>query len=405
MNEIASLKKLFEDFNSATDSLRRAYGDLEEKFHQINVELERKNSDLERSIAEKEEMKNYLQNILESLTDGVIVTDLNGKIQHMNKAAGLLAETQETESLGKHISEVLELPSDGEWEGVPTSGYFRKKVKSRNKLKGKTIEIINAPLVSTNMEVHGGVLVLRDITRVEILEEMANRNEKFALMTSMAAYIAEEIRNPLGSIELFVGLLLKDLHQQRYRERLEQIEMSVKKMDYKIANLLMFSETRIPQMERVDINEMLKGALSFAEYLASQGNIEMDCHFSDNLPYFVGDAEMLKQAFLNIILNSIQAMPDGGRMTIGTRIFREGAPNAPGSFLEIVFQDTGIGIPEDSLPKIFDPFFSTKEGRSGLGLTIVHNIVYLHKGTVHIEAAKGGGTVATVLLPYGDNAP
>jgi signal transduction histidine kinase len=248
--------------------------------------------------------------------------------------------------------------------------------------------------------VEGEVFVLRDVTRVEVLEEMANRNEKFAFMTAMTSYIAEEIRDPLGSIQLFVDLLLKDLHEERDRERLEQIGMSVKKMDYKIANLLMFTQTKVPCFEEININQMLKDALAFAEYLAVQGNIKINCYLSDQPPHFLGDAEMLKQAFLNLILNAIQAMPNGGDLRIETRISsEENGENAPISFLEIVFQDNGIGIPEESMPKIFDPFFSTKEGRSGLGLTIVHNIVSMHSGTVHIEKAEGGGTVATLLFP------
>ena len=401
MNEILTLKKLLENFNASTDSLKRSYADLEAKFTNINTELEKKNIDLEHSVSEKEEIKNYLQNILESLTDGVIVTDVDGKIQRINRAAGIFAETEESAAKGRHVSAVLELPEAEQKKGSSFSEYLSMISRNKIRLKGRSIEIFSSPLATRNNEALGNVLVLHDVTRMERLEEMAKRSEKFALMAAMAAYIAEEIRNPLGSIELFTGLLMKDLTGQKDRQRLEQIETAVRRMDYKIANLLMFTQTKVPDMRKVNINEMLKEALSFAEYIAFQGNIAIDCRFTESEPSVVGDVEMLKQLFLNIILNSIQAMPEGGKLQIETELFQESnAVGAAAYYLEIVFKDNGCGIPEEDMSKIFDPFFSTKEGRSGLGLTIVHNIVHLHKGTVHIERAEGGGTVVTVLLPY-----
>ncbi len=401
MNEILTLKKLLENFNASTDSLKRSYADLEAKFTNINTELEKKNVDLEHSVSEKEEIKNYLQNILESLTDGVIVTDVDGKVQRINRAAGIFAEMEERAAKGRHVSAVLELPEAEQKKGRSFSEYLSMISRNKIRLKGRSIEIFSSPLATRNNEALGNVLVLHDVTRMERLEEMAKRNEKFALMAAMAAYIAEEIRNPLGSIELFTGLLMKDLTGQKDRQRLEQIETAVRKMDYKIANLLMFTQTKVPDMRKVNINEMLKEALSFAEYIASQGNIAIDCRFTESEPSVVGDVEMLKQLFLNVILNSIQAMPEGGKLQIETRLFQESnAVGAAAYYLEIIFEDNGCGIPEADMSKIFDPFFSTKEGRSGLGLTIVHNIVYLHRGTVHVERAEGGGTVVTVLLPY-----
>jgi signal transduction histidine kinase len=335
------------------------------------------------------------------LTDGVIVTDINGNIQRLNRTACIFAETLESEAMGRHVRDVLDLPDFGRRAEIPISEYLSKIVGNKIRLKGRTIKIFSAQLAKRNNEVLGNVFVLHDVTRVERLEEMGKRNEKFALMAAMAAYIAEEIRNPLGSIELFTGLLMKDVTEQKDRQRLEQIETAVRKMDYKIANLLMFTQTKAPEMRKVNINEMLKEALSFAEYIASQGNISIDCRFTESEPSVVGDVEMLKQAFLNVILNSIQAMPDGGRLQIETRVVREDNPTGGSAYyLEIVFNDNGLGIPQESISKIFDPFFSTKEGRSGLGLTIVHNIVNLHEGTVHVEGSEGVGTVVTVLLPY-----
>ncbi len=400
MNEMTSFQKLLENFNASTELLKHSYADLEAKFASINIELEKKNIDLVRSISETEEIKNYLQNILESLTDGVIVTDTGDNVQRVNRAAGIFAEIAEKDALGRQVMTVLDIPDVERQEGRSFADYLAATARNKIKLKGRSIKIFSSPLATRNNEALGNVLVLHDVTRVERLEEMAKRNEKFALMASMAAYIAEEIRNPLGSIELFTGLLLKDVTTKKDRLRLEQIETAVRKMDYKIANLLMFTQTKAPDMKSVGINEILKEALSFAEYIASQGNITIECLFTDSEPGVNGDVEMIKQMFLNIILNSIQAMPEGGRLQIQTRTVREdGVAGKDVYYLEITFKDDGVGIPEENMSKIFDPFFSTKEGRSGLGLTIVHNIVNLHEGTVHVEAVVGEGTVVTVLLP------
>lgn len=391
-DEITSLKKLLEDFNVATDSLKRSYADLEVKFAAINAELEQKNRDLERSVREKEEMGIYLQNILESLTDGVMVVDVHGKVQLLNKAAETFTETAEVDAIGKNVGVILDLPVLEATDAIFSNNKIR--------LKGRTIKIFRAPLATKDNEDLGRVLVLHDVTKMERLEEMAKRNEKFVLMAALAAYIAEEIRNPLGSIELFTGLLLKDVTEKKDRERLEQIEAAVRKMDYKIANLLIFTQLRDPDMKNICVNDLLKEALSFAEFIASQGNIAIHCRFIENEPSVVGDVEMIKQLFLNIILNSIQAMPEGGSLQIETKIVADDeSGNGYSCFLEITFRDNGVGISEENKPKIFDPFFSTKEGRAGLGLTIVHNIVYSHKGAVHVEEAGGGGTIVTVLLP------
>jgi len=401
MSDVLSLQQLFENFNMATASLKQAYANLEIKFENINRELEIKNMELENTIAEKEEMKNYLQNILESLTNGVIVTDLEGKIQRVNRCACIFAGVEEAAVRGKHVSALFDLLSPENWEGILFSEYLKGGVGHKIKLNGRTMEIFSSPVTARNGETLGNVFILRDITRIERLEEMEKRSEKFASMGEMAANIAHEIRNPLGSIELFASLLMKDLKEKKDKDRVTQIVSSVKNMDNKISNLLLFTKTKIPRLEVVNINEVLKETLIFAEQLASQGSISLDYTFEEGEVRVACDVEMMKQVFLNIIFNGIQAMPDGGNLHIETKFSNvdKAIPNVT-PFVEIMFKDSGIGIPEENLPKIFDPFFSTKEGTSGLGLPIVHNIIDMHNGAVHVESGQGGGTVFTVLLPY-----
>jgi PAS domain S-box-containing protein len=400
MSHLQFLQDSFDHFNRATDALKRAYANLEIKFANINQELEAKNRELEKTVSEKEEMRNYLDNILESLTNGVIVTDIGGFVQRVNRQACLFTGRTDTELQGKDIGALFDgLFPERHKEVVPCEALMAEGT-AKIRLKGRTLEIFGSAVTAKGGEKLGYIVVLRDITRIEILEEMAKRSEKLSSMGEMAANIAHEIRNPLGSIELFASLLLKDLREKRDRDRVAQIVTSVKNMDNKISNLLLFTKTNAPRMERINVHDVLKETLFFAEQLASSDNIILGCRFTEGEPLISGDGEMLKQVFLNIILNGMQAMPDGGTLFLETRFPDESerSPNAA-RFIEISFTDSGVGIPEENLSKIFDPFFSTREGTSGLGLAIVHNIIEMHRGAIRVESQEGGGTVFELLLP------
>ncbi len=400
MTDLTFLQQSFENFNRATASLQQAYAQLEKKFSNINGELAVKNRELERTIAEKDEVKNYLQNILESLTNGVVVTDRAGNIQTLNRCAEVFAEVAEGQVKGRHISTLFEDISPEAWGDIFFSKYFHGEQGHKIKLQGRTLEIFGSPVKARNDEIVGAVFILRDVSRIEKLEEMAKRKEKLASMGEMAANIAHEIRNPLGSIELFATLLMKDLKEAKDRDKIAKIVASVKNVDNKISNLLLFTKTNHPRTESLEVHELLQETLMFTEPLASEGNISLTFDRYEGEAFIRGDEEMLKQVFLNIILNAFQAMPEGGELLIETRfspVDQERPQAVP--FLEILFSDSGIGIPEENLPKIFDPFFSTREGTSGLGLAIVHNIVDQHKGAIHVEKGKKKGTVFTVLLP------
>jgi signal transduction histidine kinase len=220
---------------------------------------------------------------------------------------------------------------------------------------------------------------------------MAKRTEKLAAMGEMAANIAHEIRNPLGSIELFASLARKETTDRKNQERLMQIISSVKSMDNRISNLLLFARRPNPAMRSLRLHRILDDVLHFTRQVTERDGIVLRERFSARDPLVRGDAEMLKQVFLNIILNALQSMPEGGRLTIATAQ-RETAT------VEISFSDTGAGIPEENLRRIFDPLFSTRERGAGLGLAIVHNLVDLHGGAIEVESGAGG-TVFTVSLP------
>jgi PAS domain S-box-containing protein len=391
------LQKSFNEFNQATERLQNSFASLELKFQEINRELELRNEELKRTIAEKEEVKNYLRNILESLTTGVVVTDTAGWITTLNKWAETFFNISQDEATGKHISVLFSDLKGLDRNAFSYADYFTDTGKKVN-MKDRIIEIFASPMRAEQGKIIGEVFILRDVTRVEKLEEMAKRTEKLIAMGEMAANIAHEMKNPLGSIELFASLLMKDMKEKRHQERLSHIITSVKNMDNKISNLLLFTTQKHPMMRKVNLHRIVKEVLQFSDPIIKQEDISLSVKYSGIDPFVRGDAEMLKQVFLNILLNAIQAMTDGGRLGIETVVsplcFEDGL-----GIVEVRISDTGVGITKDNLKKIFDPFFSTRERGSGLGLAIVHNIVHAHGGSIDVESREKEGTVFSITLP------
>ncbi len=391
------LQKSFDEFNQATERLQNSFASLELRFQEINRELELRNEELKRTIAEKEEVKNYLRNILESLTTGVVVTDGAGWITTLNKCAETFFNVSQKQVTGKHISVLFGDLAVLDRNALSYADHFADTGKKVN-LKDRVVEIFASPMKTEQGEIIGEVFILRDVTRVEKLEEMAKRTEKLMAMGEMAANIAHEIRNPLGSIELFASLLMKDMKDKAHQERLSHIITSVKNMDNKISNLLLFTTQKHPMMRKVNLHRIVKEVLRFSDPIIKQEDISLSVKYSSIEPCVRGDAEMLKQVFLNILLNAIQAMTDGGRLGIETVVSPLRLEDGMRS-VEVKISDTGVGITRDDLKKIFDPFFSTRERGSGLGLAIVHNIVHAHGGSIDVDSREKEGTILSITLP------
>jgi PAS domain S-box-containing protein len=399
LDKVTTLKRSFEDFNLVTRKLQEAFASLELKFEGINRELEDKNIRLEKAVDEKDRVKNYLQSILESLTTGVIVTDRDEKITLMNPCAELFYGVKQQAMAGKPVGALLQ----GMASRTVTPERRRTIIGEpgrKMRIRGRTIEVLDSAVRTASGEIIGSVYILRDITAIEKLEDMAKRSEKLTAMGELAANVAHEIRNPLGSIELFASLLMKDLKDRRSRERVSQIIASVRNVDNKLSNLLLFTKKREPLMKEVDLHGILEEVISFCGEIVAQEGVSLSARYARGPAHVQGDAELLKQVFLNIILNAFQAMPGGGALEIETRMIGD-AENLPGvgSLVDVRFSDTGVGIPAEHLAKIFDPFFSTREKGSGLGLAIVHSIIDMHGGSIDVESREGGGTIVSVMLP------
>ncbi len=400
MSEIGLLQKTFEEFNDSARKLHSSYGQLESRLQEIGAELEAANGELRKSVAEKEEMQEFLRNILDSLSTAVVVTDLEGRIRIVNRCAVDLSGLASEVLQGSHIGVLFEDLKPARGNRLLHSPYFRTEGGIKIRMLGRTLEVCGSPFTAKGGEPTGAVFLMRDISRIEKLEETTKRAETFAAMGEMAATIAHEIRNPLGSIELFASLLLKDIRNRRNRERARQIICAVKSMDGKISNLLLHARSPQPFMRPVSVHDLLREILLFSEQVIDQEEVILSVRYADAEPCVQGDPEMLKQLFISLIINALRAMPEEGRLRIETSYTGAGIRFPEGSGqVEIRFSDDGNGLSRDGVERIFDPLGDSRDGGCGLGLAIAHNIVDLHHGSIRLEAGETGGTTFSILLP------
>jgi len=219
------------------------------------------------------------------------------------------------------------------------------------------------------------------------------RSEKLAALGQLAAGIAHEIRNPLTSINILIHSLRERLPSENsQQEDLKVIEEEIHRMNEIVDQFLRFAKPAPPFFEKTDVLSIVEETLQLLRLQAEKQRIAVEREFQ-TLPMILIDPEQMKQAMLNLLLNAIQAMPEGGLLTL------KGRNSEDGQWIHLSIQDSGMGISGEDIDKLFDPFFSTKEGGVGLGLSITHRIIDQHHGKIEVESSPGMGTLFTVWLP------
>jgi len=219
------------------------------------------------------------------------------------------------------------------------------------------------------------------------------RSEKLAALGQLAAGIAHEIRNPLTSINILIHSMTENLPSgDSHKEDLKVIEEEIHRINEILDQFLRFAKPATPLLEKADVSSIFEETLQLLRPHIEKQIIVVEKEFQF-LPIILMDREQMKQVFLNLLLNAIQAMPGGGHLTL------RGQNSEDGQWIHISIQDSGIGISSENINKLFDPFFSTKEGGIGLGLSITHRIIDQHHGKIEVESAPGKGTLFTIWLP------
>ncbi len=231
---------------------------------------------------------------------------------------------------------------------------------------------------------------MEDLNRAEA---QLLRQEKLAALGQLAAGIAHEIRNPLTSINLLIQSMQERLPMEYpYREDLKVIEEEIGRINHIVEQFLRFAKPSPPLFEKTEVVQILEETLQLIRPQIEKARISVKKEFHP-LPSITMDKEQMKQVFLNIVLNAIQAMPRGGTLTLGGKVCEEG------DWIKLWFKDSGVGIASEAMNKLFDPFFSTKDNGLGLGLSIAHRIVDAHRGKIEVESTPGEGTLFTLWFP------
>lgn len=251
------------------------------------------------------------------------------------------------------------------------------------------------PLTDTEGQFLGSFIILKDVSSIHFLENQIRRSERLAMIGQMAAGTAHEIRNPLTSIKGFLQMIKKSLEANGLEKELGYTQImleEINRINHLVGEFLLLSKSKKVKYDKIDVSQLMQQFLPMVQNEALLHGIEVYADDFSSLPHIYGDQELLKQVFLNICKNAIEAMGNEGILTISKQLF-------PGERrLSIDFQDTGPGIPNYLLDKIFEPFFTTKEEGTGLGLPVCQRIIHDMGGKIRITS-KGFGTIFHIELP------
>jgi PAS domain S-box-containing protein len=352
----------------------------------IALENARLYRSLEQKAIEYESLKDFSENIIESISVGVVVEDVDGRIVGWNRALEALTGRHGFETLGRSIEEVI-------------PGHFLRRLEDQRHLYKQQWNdlIVNfsaTSLVDKAGATRGTLIIVDNITDRIRLEDQLIQNEKLTSIGLLAAGVAHEVNTPLAVISSYSQMLRKQITPEDSRYKLlEKITKQTFRASEIVNNLLNFSRTNATEFAEVDIHQVITETLSLLEHQFKGARVRVERELRADYPVAYGNAGKLQQVFLNLMVNARDAMPEGGELRIMT--------DAVDSKIEIIVQDTGIGISRENIQKIYDPFFTTKAAGkgTGLGLSVTYGIVQEHGGIITVDSRPGVGTSFKLELP------
>jgi two-component system, NtrC family, sensor histidine kinase PilS len=348
---------------------------------------------LEKTVEKLEEKDSHLKDleyfnvkVIESLPNGLFTTDMAGDVLVFNRAAEKITGKRREDVIGGKIGTALPFLAFPFQEGQRMEGLLEGDGDAR-----KVIGINITALEDLSGNETGYIGVFNDITQLKTLETEIKQKEKWAAIGELSANIAHEIRNPLASMRGSIEMLREDKIPEKHRGKLMEIALrEMERVNNIITDFLTYSSPRPLEVQKVDLHLLLDETLSLLRNRTQErGNILIRREFDGPL-LFVADQQKIRQVFWNLGLNSIEAMKDGGELTVSTK---EG-----NDAVRIVFADTGPGIDPVNVEKIFYPFFTTKGQGTGLGLSIAYRIIEEHKGKLKVRSVPGINTTFEIIL-------
>ena len=364
-------------------------------FQDVTRQLKEKEKELERlrSLAEQraENVESYTENILQCVTSGVITFDGNGLSTTMNRAAEEILGLERVNALGRTCGEIFgegdacRLIQDTLQKGIPSRRMETELVRQNDRI---WLGFNTALLMDPQGKSLGVILSFSDLTEVKRLQEQMELKERLTALGEMSAGIAHELRNPMAVIAGYLNLLAKN-QDGAGRAVIKDVLAEISGMNRIIGDLLTFARPTALNRTAVNMRELIETCVSTV--LLAKG---ADARIATVLELGEGNAlvdeVLMRQALGNLVQNAVEAMPDGGTLTVRSQRDRQ---------LVILMKDTGTGVPREQYRKIFLPFFTTKDTGVGMGLALTHKIITAHGGRVEVESKEGSGTTFTVIVP------
>ena len=334
------------------------------------------------------DMELYTENVIESLPAGLVTVDAEGRVVSANRRAGEIIGRPVEEIVGRRLDEAVPAcPVAGPGEELVDKPF----VCEHGDGTAIPVRVSASTLHDRAGRVNGMVIIVRDVREIQEIEEKLEQSRRLAALGRMAAGIAHEIRNPLGTLRGFAQLFVRKFsgrpeEQQHARMMVEEVD----RLNRTVSALLQFARPREPEMQEVDLGGLAARAAGFmADEFAAKGiDFRLDCGRGVMIE---ADPDLLRQLLLNLLHNALAATESGGRVEVAVE------PVEAGAVLRV--SDTGCGMSPGDKARMFDPFFSRRKGGTGLGLAVAHQIITAHRGEVSVDSEPGRGTVIEVVFP------
>jgi two-component system NtrC family sensor kinase len=354
-------------------------------------------SSLEQKAVQIERLKDFSENIVESLHVGVLAVDLDGAIESWNSQLETLLGYQRSEAIGKPLESVFpgDLVAEIEARSQDDHVSCLYKFALRNR-EGRhlVVNVSLAPLCGKEGERLGRLILVEDVSQRARLEDQLVQTEKLTSLGLLAAGVAHEVNTPLAVISNYIQMLAKQLPGDDPRHTIiEKIVKQTFRASEIVNNLLNFSRTASSNFTELNLNSVLDETLSLVSHPFKAAHVEVVRNLQGTLPAVMGSSNRLQQVFLNLFMNARDAMPQGGMLEVRT-LCNNGS-------VEVEVVDSGVGISRENLNRIFDPFFTTKStGRgTGLGLSVSYGIIKEHGGKIDVRSTQGKGTSFKLEFP------
>jgi PAS domain S-box-containing protein len=337
----------------------------------------------------------YLQSFFNHTTDAIAVFDLEGKVLTVNPAFEALYGWSNKQLVGRFIPIIPERLWDKtkeKWREVQKGIPFVGQEAKHQCMDGREIdvEVTISPIRNENGEIVALSAILRDVTGKKTAEEMLVRSEKLSIVGEMAAGVAHEIRNPLTVLSGFIQLLHNENKQNTGYTEIMKAELD--RINLIISEFLVLAKPHAVRFEKCNILDIIQDVLILFDAQTNLSNVQVEKNYAKNLPELMCEPNQLKQVFINILKNAIEAMPRGGTIQLNVKTDDQ-------ERIHIQFSDEGVGLPAEVLAKVGQPFFTTKEKGTGLGLMVTQRIIENHKGEIKIKSKENEGTTIEIILP------